>query len=162
MQPDAHPAGGDLRVTFAKALRAVIAEAWPEAAANGVYRASQLTRVPLERLALKTPFVAFSTAFRDDDQWGLTNRSRSGPVVAFYVTDDGNHPEDDLQPKLETLRALLWPDIGDPVTLAVGQVLSDPEVSTSEDLPLNRHFQAQQKPFLAGAVTAEILLSETL
>lgn len=141
-------------MTFSQALRAVLAQAWPEATANGFYRAVQIARVPVERLANKLPVVAIDSELRNSTEWGR-KPTDTGTVTIYYITSDADHVEDDLEPKLRALRNALWPAPG---LLQFGQVIERPSISTSISLPLNRHFLNQQKPLLAGAVMVPMLV----
>jgi hypothetical protein len=160
VQPDAHPAGGDTGVSealFYQKLREVLAATWPEATEHGFYRGIQIARVPLEKLAPKLPVVAIDAELRNTTEWGLANHVDAGQVTIYYVGDDGLHVEDDLLPKLAALRDALWPS---PALLEFGQVIERPSVSVSMNLPLNRHFLGVQKPLVAGAVLANVLVQE--
>ena len=148
-------------VTFITSLRARLATVWPEAIKHGSYHAAQIARVSFEEKARRgeVPFVAFDMQMRRSMRGGSANQVKEGPVAIYYVVTDDVLLEDTLITKLETLRASLFgPTATD---LDYGQVMADPDISFSLELPLNQYFLNSQRPFLGGAVIAQMLGGET-
>lgn len=149
----------DIHTPFIDALRSAINTAWPEVATNGVYLGVEAQKVQWEPRveAGGLPLAIIEYEFREDDRWGLANRSESGPVTVYYLCTDATHVESGLLGgKLETLRAQIRSsDLG-----ANAQVLTNPRPSVSGSLPLNVYFARSQRPYWAGAVQFEALVGE--
>lgn len=146
-------------LSLINAVRARVAAAWPEVAANGIYHGAQLAAIPFDQKAEagQLPLAVLDFDLRDSGEWGGDNRVKEGTVTVYYVVAAGTviHLEDDLLPRLEALRAALWTS-----GLSYGQVLDDPTLAWGMALAPNTYFLMNARPFMAGAVSARIVAGE--
>jgi hypothetical protein len=131
---------------------------WQSAAANGVIRAMDLTTESWETRAKAgaLPCVAVDYQLEGSTEFGLRNRFESGDVTFYYIMQrEGGVKAAEM--KAEALRDALWPN-----GLTCARVLAWPAVRSDMSLPPNTYFANGNKPFVAAAVIAKVLIGATL
>lgn len=147
--------------TFRTGVRTAIGAAWPEvlpgASGGGIPTVGRIERLSLEGIRLPFASVDYGTA-EETDEYGITNQSYLINTGIYYVIhiDQSNDYEEVVAAKLETLEDYLLT-----TGLPTGQVI---RVTVQDVTPNDRVAMLildKQKPFYAGAVTAQALVGET-
>jgi hypothetical protein len=146
-----------IRSDFFTACATLAAAAWPDAAANGVIRAMDLTTESWEARAKSgaLPCVAVDYQLQPSDDWGLTNLVEAGPVTFYFVMQrDGGVKAAESQ--AEALR-----DYVQAHGLTFGQIIDWPAVRSDMSLPPNQYFANGNKPFVAAACVLNVVVGVT-
>jgi hypothetical protein len=146
-----------IRSDFFTACSLLAAAVWPEAAANGVIRAMDLTTESWETRAKSgaLPCVAVDYALQPSGEWGMTNHVEQGLVTFYYVMQrEGGVKAAEM--KAEALR-----DYVQTHGLTFGQIIEWPAVRSDMGLPPNQYFANGNKPFVAAACVLNVVVGET-
>jgi hypothetical protein len=142
------------------ALVAAVGAALPTVATNGIYRARQFARLPLQTKAEagELPVAVIDWNPREGTEWGLVNTVDDGTCAVYLINRDTG---DDVLPdaaedEAETLREWLLSN-----ALDYGQIIGAPWISDSIDLPPNRHFIGQARPYFACGVLFRYIAGES-
>lgn len=142
---------------YRTAMRAAVALVWPEAITNGVWPLARIQRNSFE--GIDVPFVSidYGAALESDEWSGITRQAYLIEPVFYYVfqIDLVTDYEEHAAAKAEALEDYLLAN--DP---AVGQVIDVLAQDVTPDDALMALILDRQKPYFAGAVTAQILVGE--
>ena len=137
---------------FITAVRAQVLASWPDVAAEGVYEAEDIERIPFEDLTPPYAVLVMSD-LTDAEDGGTANHAYNCDVEAWYFGATVNPAT--IRAKLETLR-----DEMEDAELATGQVIDIGALSWSAALAPNVTFLAKNLPALGGRVVARMMVGE--
>lgn len=141
-------------------VRKRVSQVWTDCVTGGIYTSTmRFARVLFEDKVASLPVavVEFNLLPDTSGRWCGDAIVDEGEVTIYRIVND-SEDEEELLEKLELMRRALIDT--DPFYIQAAQVIDQPQISDSMQLPINQFLLTTQRPFVAGAVIARIVAGD--